>query len=1105
MHPWRLVGRSAELAELEAAYTLVANGQGPRVAVLTAESGVGKTRLLVELYGRLVRAHEGDDYWPEHLPANDVSLPLNPEPAQFNWPEDRTASAPFIWWGLRCTDPQRRNSAWVDGGAINSAAIALLPHLYFLEHVRVANGVKRDLADLTLDGAIEVAGLLTDAVPGFGLFKSLVVNRWKRWQQAKELRQLQAARSSVQAASDLRAARLDEQLLEGMKALLKPSGSSTSGLKGVPVVICIDDAHWLDPISAGFVGRLLEAARQANWPLLLIFTAWPEPWHAALTQPSAPQWQVLSTTLLAMQDAKRADQRSLDPSDGVDQIIRDVYPGLHVEQRRTIADKVGSDLYRLRELLRSLSENDRRFVDRDPRKELSAAGLDWLGKLQRGRSDIVRDRFEQLPPGVREFIGLWSLMGPDLPEALGLDVIGSLAASGWPDITGNTAKQLLESAVRTHFLLARTTPNVLGFADDAMADAAAERILASPEDVAKVRQEARLFVARWMASGTFESLGWPELPVFLKVAAWAVGPEPVDSITDRSMQRQIASSIVTMQQIIGMAVPRELLVQASSGSGTDVLETTAFRARLPTRWQAKWLMRHAADLGFRARESTLTFLDLRDAAIETLSEAVDALLIEPNWDQVEAASLSAAAGVAMAWSAINQFPDSDDWEEKLAKPATDAMPPVSEALESVIGRLSQNDALTRTLRICLLVQRAEAERERADEFVLPVVDDLIALVDGQQFSNQAAQLVLDGPLAQVLLAWPGYGPSRDHAARVANAVVNAFDGAALSSLGSFQLASLALCVPRATAWRGTLADRYELVMNINLELIHRGMGAVVLGWTWTGQEAVMLESGHVREDGARLSFQDLNVDTTWTSVTRQLQRICAEEVQLREVDLIDLCISCLRPLARLLLALDTPSLSNLSAYVRRVSALSYSARTQLTIAAAKAWMHESQSAIDQLGYQRAPNSDNLTANLLSATLLYPPEYQSAFKDWGRGHKVAELVGKAMHDRVPGLDRLRLLTSCLVPLADCIDLFPEADRSEVLMWALMVLRFTTIDWEEQRGDQLQPLFTDLMKAHESLKSAVRWHADHVQVMRQIVEKYSATAGSVDGSYGSGRAN
>jgi hypothetical protein len=111
----------------------------------------------------------------------------------------------------------------------------------------------------------------------------------------------------------------------------------------------------------------------------------------------------------------------------------------------------------------------------------------------------------------------------------------------------------------------------------------------------------------------------------------------------------------------------------------------------------------------------------------------------------------------------------------------------------------------------------------------------------------------------------------------------------------------------------------------------------------------------------------------------------------------------------------------------------------------------------------------------------------------------------MHDRVPGLDRLRLLTSCLVPLADCIDLFPEADRSEVLMWALMVLRFTTIDWEEQRGDQLQPLFTDLMKAHESLKSAVRWHADHVQVMRQIVEKYSATAGSVDGSYGSGRAN
>lgn len=1100
MLQWRLFGRTAELEELENAYEFVANSQGPRVAVLTAESGVGKTRLLVELYGRLVRRQEGDDYWPAHLPANDVSLPLNPEPSQFNWPEERTSAAPFIWWGLRCIDPQRRNSAWSDGGAINSAAVALLPHLYFLEHTRVANGVKWDLGDLSVDGVLEAVGLFADPIPGIGLLKSLTLNRWKRWNQAKELRQLQAARSNIRVASELRASRLDEQLLEGLKALLTTGGASSSAAKGVPVIVCIDDAHWLDPISVRFLVKLLEAARQANWPLLLIFTAWPEPWNAALNGATTTEWDELRATLSTLRDAKRADMRALEPCGYVDQIIRDVYPGLHVDQRRTIADKVGADLYRLRELLRSLSENDRRFVDRDVRKELSSAGLEWLSKLKRGRDEIVRDRFEQLPPEVREFIGLWSLMGPDLPEALGLEVIGSLATSGWPDIGGHGAQQLLERAMTTHFLLVRTTTNVLGFADDAMAEAAAERILASSEDVAKVRWQARVVVASWMGSAKFETLGWAELPVFLKAAAWAVHHEPADNSTDRRLCRMIATSIVTMLQIAGIPVPRELHDQASPESGADALETTAFRAQLPARWQAKWLMRHVSDFGFRARESTMTFLELRDAAIENLSVAVDTLLVEPSWDLVEAAYLSAAAGVSMAWSAINQFRVGDNWKENLNQLPLEAMFPVSHALESEINRLTHSDSLTRTLRICLLVERAEAERDRAEDFVLPVVNELIALAEGGQFFNQSAQLILKGPLAMVLLAWPNYGPSRDHAALVANAIVKAFDGWELSALGSFQLASLALCVPRAEAWRDTLAARYELVMNINMELIRRGMGAVVQDWTWTGYMDVMLESGHIREDGAWISTSDISVDTTWSSVTRKLQRICAEEIHLREVDLINLCISCLRPLSRLLLELDDRPPSDFSAYVLRVSALSYGARTSLTIAAAKAWMNEAQSALDRLGSRVAPTSASLAINLLAATLLYSRKYQGMFNDWMRDQKVAEFVGRVIRDHVPPPNRPRVLTSCLSPIADCVEQFPEADRSEMLKWALIILHSTTIDREDQLGEQLNVLTSDLLEALDSLESGGKSHTDHRSVIRRLIAKYAATSGSVDGLYG-----
>src|SRR5919108_4049713 len=51
----RLIGRSAELAELDAALADAADGR-PSLAFVTGESGVGKTRLLAELKSRAAEA-----------------------------------------------------------------------------------------------------------------------------------------------------------------------------------------------------------------------------------------------------------------------------------------------------------------------------------------------------------------------------------------------------------------------------------------------------------------------------------------------------------------------------------------------------------------------------------------------------------------------------------------------------------------------------------------------------------------------------------------------------------------------------------------------------------------------------------------------------------------------------------------------------------------------------------------------------------------------------------------------------------------------------------------------------------------------------------------
>src|ERR671930_1937465 len=81
----RMIGRSAELAELEAALAEAADGRASLVLV-AGESGVGKTRLLAELMdrardgGALVRAGEtvgfGGEAERPYLPLVAALLPL---------------------------------------------------------------------------------------------------------------------------------------------------------------------------------------------------------------------------------------------------------------------------------------------------------------------------------------------------------------------------------------------------------------------------------------------------------------------------------------------------------------------------------------------------------------------------------------------------------------------------------------------------------------------------------------------------------------------------------------------------------------------------------------------------------------------------------------------------------------------------------------------------------------------------------------------------------------------------------------------------------------------------------------------------------------------
>ena len=85
-----LLGRESELGQLRDAFDAAAgaakgvDGRGPRiVVVLLAESGLGKTRLVQELYLQLASDAVWDppshDYWPAVLGDQRDGLRVNPE------------------------------------------------------------------------------------------------------------------------------------------------------------------------------------------------------------------------------------------------------------------------------------------------------------------------------------------------------------------------------------------------------------------------------------------------------------------------------------------------------------------------------------------------------------------------------------------------------------------------------------------------------------------------------------------------------------------------------------------------------------------------------------------------------------------------------------------------------------------------------------------------------------------------------------------------------------------------------------------------------------------------------------------------------------------
>ena len=163
-------GREEELDWLYGLFGDVAESGVPRLAVIVAESGIGKSALVQALYRKLTTDPRWDGpspggFWPDAFQGNDDALKVNPDFPRDYRPEDPPK---FMWLGVRWQNPGNRNRDY-QSCPLPRAREVLYRHVKVVEGMAgVMTGfrdrLKREGAEFRARGVEETAILAAEGV-----------------------------------------------------------------------------------------------------------------------------------------------------------------------------------------------------------------------------------------------------------------------------------------------------------------------------------------------------------------------------------------------------------------------------------------------------------------------------------------------------------------------------------------------------------------------------------------------------------------------------------------------------------------------------------------------------------------------------------------------------------------------------------------------------------------------------------------------------------------------------------------------------------------------------------------------------------------------------
>jgi len=197
----------------------------------------------------------------------------------------------------------------------------------------------------------------------------------------------------------------------------------------VPVVLFLDDAHWMDPIALRLVRQLWTRATENRWKLLVVATHWEDEWKLHLNVEPPPESPQKLAQFVAQVAAGQSGVETIPVGGVANGSLRDwvakVLPGLTEDQVQLLLDKAralssapgarGTDTGSPRvieQFLQWLLQTPGKFfVARDARNPLLPSAIDEIRSQIHDLNDIVKRRYLGLADDVREALGWSSVQG----------------------------------------------------------------------------------------------------------------------------------------------------------------------------------------------------------------------------------------------------------------------------------------------------------------------------------------------------------------------------------------------------------------------------------------------------------------------------------------------------------------------------------------------------------------------------------------------------------------------------------------------------------------------------------------------------------------------